>query len=61
MSEITGNGLNLNDILMRKNYLQPKVLVLGVLFDHRFLQSGGTTGTGQGSDMDDPDESQNPF
>lgn len=51
----------LKDILMRKNYLQPEVQSLSILFDYSFLQSGGTTGMGQGSDMDDPDESQNPF
>ena len=47
---------------MRNFYLQPEAEVVDLVFDQCFLQSGGgTNGTGQGSDMYDPDESQNPF
>ena len=57
-----GNELNLKDILMRKVYLRPDTEAVDLVFDRCFLQSGGgTEGMGQGSDMDDPDESQNPF
>lgn len=57
-----GNELNLKDILMRKVYLRPETKAVDLVFDRSFLQSGGgPDGMGQGSDMDDPDESQNPF
>ena len=47
---------------MRKKYLRPETDIIDLVFDRCFLQSGGgTNGMGQGSDMDDPDESQNPF
>jgi hypothetical protein len=45
---------------MRKTYLQPETEAVNLVYDSSFLQSG-ESGTGQGSDMDDPDETQNPF
>lgn len=47
---------------MRKTYLRPETRAIDLYFESSFLQSGGTeAGTGLGSDMDDPDDSQNPF
>ena len=46
--------------MMRKTYLRPETEAIFVTYDESFLQSGGT-GTWQGSDMDDPDDTQNPF
>ena len=45
---------------MQKTYLRPETRAVNLVYDSSFLQSGGI-GTGQGSDMDDPDDSQNPF
>ena len=57
-----GNYLKQKDILMLKMYLRPETEAVSLVFDQSFLQSGGdTNGTGQGSDMDDPDDTQNPF
>ena len=47
---------------MKTAYLQPETRVVDLLFESGFLQSGGNgTGIGTGSDMDDPDDTQNPF
>ena len=47
---------------MRIIYVRPETKSVDLVFDRCFLQSGGgTEGMGLGSDMDDPDESQNPF
>ena len=45
---------------MRKKYLRPATEAVNLVYDSSFLQSGGM-GTALGSDMDDPDETQNPF
>ena len=45
---------------MRKTYLRPETKAVRIAYDSSFLQSGGT-GTGTGSDMEDPDYGQNPF
>ena len=50
--------MNLTEILMRKTYLRPDTKTALLAYDIQFLQSGGS---GQGSDMDDPDDTQNPF
>ena len=47
-------------VMMRKTYLQPKAEAFYITCDDNFLQSG-ETGIGRGSDMDDPDDTQNPF
>ena len=46
---------------MYKAYLRPETEVVDLIQDYSFLLSGDRTGTGRGSDMDDPDETQNPF
>ena len=47
---------------MKKIYFLPETEAVGIFFEGCFLQSGGTqSGTGSGSDMDDPDPGQNPF
>jgi hypothetical protein len=56
------NNVILADIGMRKTYLRPGARAVDIDFDSSFLQSGGSGyGTGQGSDMDAPDDTQNPF
>ena len=47
---------------MQKTYLRPEARAIDLYFESSFLQSGGNeAGTGLGSDMDDPDDTQNPF
>ena len=54
--------MNQTDILMLKTYLRPETVAVNLDYERYFLQSGGgPAGTGQGSDLDDPDDSQNPF
>jgi len=54
--------MNWVDFGMRKTYLRPGARAVDIDFDSSFLQSGGGGyGTGQGSDMDAPDDTQNPF
>ena len=46
---------------MRKTYLQPEAEAMSIIYESNVFQSGDGTGTGKGSDMLDPDETQNPF
>lgn len=46
---------------MRKSYLQPEAESVSIFYESNVFQSGDGAGTGKGSDMLDPDETQNPF
>ena len=45
---------------MMKTYLRPETESVNLVFDSSFLQSGESNVV-KGSDMDDPDDTQNPF
>ena len=46
---------------MRKTYLRPEAEAVSIIYESNVFQSGDGAGTGKGSDMLDPDETQNPF